>query len=366
MPFWLIAFFALLINFIYNRALRYNLPTLYKIITKNDLFMTTTLLFPSLLLIVGLAILVWSSDIFIDGAASVAKHQNISPLVIGVVVLGFGTSMPEVVVSTLASLDNSPGLAVGNAIGSNIANIGLVLGVTALIAPVLVKSSILKRELSVLLAISFAVYLMVLDSELTQIDGVILVALLIATMYWMIKANKNIDPSDPIASETVSEVDEIPELSLKKSYIFLIGGLILLMISAKMMVSGAVDIAHYFEVPEVVIGLTIIAIGTSLPELAAAIAAARKDEADLMIGNIVGSNLFNILAVLAVPALLAPGLLDADVVNIDYPIMLVFTVGMLLLALPLFGKAVINRPKGLLLTIGFIAYLVLLYFRNTQ
>lgn len=326
----------------------------------------TTLLLPSLLLIIGLALLVWSSDIFIDGAASVAKHLSISPLVIGVVVLGFGTSMPEIVVAALASLDNSPGLAVGNAIGSNIANIGLVLGVTALITPILVKSSILKRELSLLLAISFGVYLLILDNELSQIDGIILVALLIATMYWMIKANKSIDPNDPMVAETQHEVEEIQELSLKKSYIYLIGGLIVLMISAKMMVYGAVEIAHFFEVPEVVIGLTIIAIGTSLPELAAAIAAARKNEADLMIGNIVGSNLFNILAVLAVPALLAPSVLDADVVKFDFPIMLGFTVAMLLLALPLFGKAVINRPKGFILAAGFISYLVLLYFRSMQ
>lgn len=326
----------------------------------------TTLLLPSFLLIIGLALLVWSSDIFIDGAASVAKYHNISPLVIGVVVLGFGTSMPEVVVATLASLEGSPGLAIGNAIGSNIANIGLVLGVTALIAPVMVKSLILRRELSLLLAISFGVYFFIIDSKLSQIDGLILVALLIAAMYWMIKSNKNNDPKDPLAEETKLEVDEIPELSKTKSYVYLIGGLIILMISAKLMVNGAVEIAHYFEVPEVVIGLTIIAIGTSLPELAAAISAAAKNEADLMIGNIVGSNLFNILAVLAVPALLAPSIVESQVVVFDYPIMLIFTVAMLLLALPLFGKAVINRPKGFLLTAGFMGYLVLLYLKSVQ
>jgi len=256
--------------------------------------MMSTLLLPSILLIIGLALLVWSSDIFIDGAASVAKHQNISPLVIGVVVLGFGTSMPEVVVATLASLEGSPGLAIGNAIGSNIANIGLVLGITALIAPIMVKSIIVRRELSLLLAISFAVYFFIIDRQLSQIDGLVLVALLIGAMYWMIKSNKNSDAKDPLSEETKQEVEEIPQLSKKKSYAYLLGGLIVLMVSAKMMVSGAVDIAHYFEVPEVVIGLTIIAIGTSLPELAAAISAAAKNEADLMIGNIVGSNLFNI------------------------------------------------------------------------
>jgi len=326
--------------------------------------MLTTLLLPSLLLIIGLALLVWSSDIFIDGAASTAKHLSISPLVIGVVVLGFGTSMPEIVVATLASLDNSPGLAVGNAVGSNIANIGLVLGFTALIAPIVVKSSILKRELPVLLAISIGAYLLVLDGHLGLYDGIILVIALIAVMGWMIKANKSLDPKDPLADDTEHELEEMPELSKNKALLFLVAGLVILMVSAKMMVAGAVDIAHYFEVPEVVIGLTIIAIGTSLPELAAAISAARKNEADLMIGNIVGSNLFNILAVLAVPALLAPSILDSSVLYLDMPIMLGFTLAMLLMAIPRKGKAVIHKSQGILLVSFFIAFLILLYFRS--
>lgn len=328
--------------------------------------MLTALLLPSILLIIGLALLVWSSDIFIEGAASTAINLSISPLVIGVVVLGFGTSMPEIVVATLASLDNSPGLAIGNAVGSNIANIALVLGVTALIAPIVVKSSILKRELPVLLAISVGAYLLVLDGKLDVFDGVILVIALIAVMTWMIKANKSLDPSDPLASETESELEDLPKLSRNKALFYLLGGLIVLMLSAKMMVSGAVDIAEYFHVPEVVIGLTIIAIGTSLPELAAAIAAARKNEADLMIGNIVGSNLFNILAVLAVPALLAPSVLHPDILYIDMPIMLGFTLMMLLMAIPRKDKAVIHRSQGILLTMLFVAFLVLLYFRSTS
>lgn len=328
--------------------------------------MLTALLLPSILLIIGLALLVWSSDIFIEGAASTAINLSISPLVIGVVVLGFGTSMPEVVVATLASLDNSPGLAVGNAVGSNIANIALVLGVTAMIAPIVVKSSILKRELPVLLAISVGAYLLVLDGKLDVFDGVILVIALITVMTWMIKANKSMDPTDPLASETESELEDLPKLSRNKALFYLLGGLIVLMLSAKMMVSGAVDIAEYFHVPEVVIGLTIIAIGTSLPELAAAIAAARKNEADLMIGNIVGSNLFNILAVLAVPALLAPSALHPDILYIDMPIMLGFTLMMLLMAIPRKDKAVIHRSQGILLTTLFVAFLVLLYFRSTS
>ena len=326
--------------------------------------MLSSLLLPSVLLIIGLALLVWSSDIFIEGAASTAVHNSVSPLIIGVVVLGFGTSMPEVVVAILAALDNSPGLAVGNAVGSNIANIALVLGVTALIAPIVVKSSIIKRELPILLAISFGAYLLLLDGHLGFADGLILASALVIVMFWMIKANKEISPDDPLAEETSHELEELPELSKGKALLYLIGGLIILMISAKMMVEGAVDIAQFFGVPEVVIGLTIIAIGTSLPELAAAIAAARKNEADLMIGNIVGSNLFNILAVLAVPGLLAPSMLDKDVLYIDMPIMLGLTLLMLIMALPKNGKAVIYRGKGAILTVLFISFLVLLYFRS--
>lgn len=327
--------------------------------------MLMSLLLPSALLIIGLVLLVWSSDIFIDGAACTAKHHNISPLVIGVVVLGFGTSMPEVVVATLASLDNAPGLAIGNAIGSNIANIALVLGFTALITPILIKSSIIKRELPVLIAITLGAYALVLDGHLGVMDGVILAITLVVVMVWMIKANKQAAPNDPLAEETAHEIEEIPEMSKGKAMLYLLGGLIVLMISARMMVSGAEDIAHYFGVPELIIGLTIIAIGTSLPELAAAVAAARKNEADLMIGNIVGSNLFNILAVLAVPALLAPSIVDADAVNIDMPIMLGLTLLMFVLAYPKKGAAQISKANGALLLALFVAFLVLLYFRAT-
>ncbi|MBN2647400.1 MAG: calcium/sodium antiporter [Thiotrichales bacterium] len=328
--------------------------------------MASTLLLPSLLLIAGLIILVWSSDIFIDGAASVAKHLQVSPLIIGVVVLGFGTSTPEIIVSTLAALDGSPGLAIGNAVGSNIANIGLILGFTAILLPVIVKSSILKRELPLLFAVSAGAYLLVIiDGKLSLIDGVIMLVGLILVLFWMIKANKEIDPQDPMAQEALQEMEAMPLLSKPKAWLYTLGGLVILMISARMMVSGAVDIAEFFGVPEVVIGLTIIAIGTSLPELAAAIAAARKNEADLVIGNIVGSNVFNILAVLAVPAILAPSVLDTQVLYIDFPVMLGFTAAMLLLALPFRGKASITRLRGALLLAAFIAYLFSLYLRST-
>ncbi len=326
--------------------------------------MISSLILPSIVLLIGLVLLVWSSDIFIDGAASTAVHMNISPLIIGVVVLGFGTSAPEILVAILASVDNSPSLAIGNVVGSNIANIGLVLGVTAMVSPIVIKSSLLKREFPMLLAISLIGILLMLDKDLDITDGFILLTLLLIVMTWMIRANKNVSPSDPLAQETLEELEDMPKLSTGKSWFYLLAGLVVLMISAKMMVWGAVEVAMFFKVPEMIIGLTIVAIGTSLPELAAAITAARKGEADLMIGNILGSNLFNLLAVMSMPALLAPSVIENTTLLLDYPIMLALTLAMLLVALPRKGKAVITKVEGFILLMSFIAYMVFLYVRT--
>ncbi|WP_019895873.1 calcium/sodium antiporter [Hydrogenovibrio halophilus] len=328
--------------------------------------MTTALILPAFLLLIGLVLLVWSSDQFIEGAASTAIHLNISPLVIGIVVLGFGTSAPEIFVAVLASLDDSPGLAIGNVVGSNIANIGLVLGVAALVAPIAIKSSLLKREFPILLAISILGIVLMLDKDLDMTDGLILLGLLFIVIFWMIRANKKIQPDDPLAEETLHELEDLPKMSLKKSLVILLVGLVLLVASAKMMVWGAVDIAQIFNIPDVVIGLTIVAVGTSLPELAAAISAARKGESDLMIGNILGSNLFNLLAVMSMPALLAPSLIENSTLIQDYPIMLALTLAMLLVALPRKGKAEITKVEGGLLLASFIGYMILLYFRTVS
>lgn len=328
--------------------------------------MSTTLILPSVLLIIGLVLLVWSSDVFIEGAASTALRYKVSPLIIGVVIIGFGTSSPEMIVAVMASLEGNPGLAIGNAVGSNITNIGLVLGVTALLAPIIVKSSVLKRELPVLLVVTALGIALLLDHKLGVWDGVILLTTLAGVLVWMLKTNKNIATGDALAEDVNRELSEIPKLSKAKSFLFLFGGLILLMIAARMMVWGAVEIAEFFEVPDLIIGLTIIAIGTSLPELAAAITAALKNEVDMMIGNILGSNLFNLLGVLAVPAILAPSLIDTAVLQRDYPIMLAFTVAMLLVALPRKGNAAISRVEGFLLLTLFVGYLTLLYFNTVS
>ncbi|WP_322785769.1 calcium/sodium antiporter [Thiomicrospira microaerophila] len=318
------------------------------------------------MLIIGLALLVWSSDFFIDGAASVAVRYNVSPLIIGAVIIGFGTSSPEIVVAIIASLEGNPGLAVGNAVGSNITNIGLVLGVTAMIAAIAVKSDFIKREMPILLIITILTVVLMLDYKLGVVDGIILLTALALTLTWIIRRNKNISPDDPLAAEINQELEDLPKLSKGRGFFYLIGGLVLLVISARMMVWGAVEIAEFFEVPDLIIGLTIIAIGTSLPELAASISAALKGELDMMIGNILGSNLFNLLAVLAVPAILAPSLIDNDLLKRDLPILLGFTVMMLLVALPFRGTASISRFKGIFLLSLFIGYLTLLYFNTVS
>jgi len=328
--------------------------------------MSTVLILPSIMLVIGLALLVWSSDFFIDGAANVAVRYNVSPLIIGAVIIGFGTSSPEIVVAIIASLEGNPGLAVGNAVGSNITNIGLVLGVTAMIATIAVKSDFIKREMPILLIITILTVVLMLDYKLGLIDGIILLTALALTLTWIIRRNKNISPDDPLAAEINQELEDLPKMSKKRGFLYLIGGLVLLVISARMMVWGAVEIAEFFEVPDLIIGLTIIAIGTSLPELAASISAALKGELDMMIGNILGSNLFNLLAVLAVPAILAPSLIDNDLLKRDLPVLLGFTVMMLLVTLPFKGTASISRFKGIFLLTLFIGYLTLLYFNTVS
>lgn len=324
--------------------------------------MITSLMLPSLLLVVGLALLVISSNYFIEGAANVALRYKVSPLIIGVLIIGFGTSSPEIIVAIIASLEGNPGLAIGNAVGSNITNIGLVLGITALIAPLVVKSSVLRREFPILIIVTGFGLALIMDHRLGAIDGIILLTTLVAILGWMVYTNRNISTNDPLTQDINKELDELPKLSKLTSFSYLFIGLVFLIISARMMVWGAVEIAEFFEVPDLIIGLTIIAIGTSLPELAAAITAALKNEVDLMIGNILGSNLFNILAVLAVPAILAPSLIDVEVLKRDYPIMLFFTIAMLLVALPRKGSPAISRVEGGLMLTLFTAYLGLLYY----
>ncbi|BBB30712.1 calcium/sodium antiporter [Neptunomonas japonica] len=318
------------------------------------------MLFPILSIIAGLIILVWSADRFVIGAAATAKNSGMSPMLIGLTIVSFGTSAPEILVSIMASINGSGSLAVGNALGSNIANIGLVLGITAIIAPLPVKSAVLRKEMPLLLCITLLAGAVLYNLNITLFDGILLLASLAICLVMFAKFQKNSDPADHISDEA----EEIPEMSTGRALFWLILGLSLLVASSRMLVWGAVEIATYMGVSELVIGLTIVAIGTSLPELAASVASALKNHHDIALGNIVGSNIFNIAAVMAIPGLVSPITLDAIAFNRDYMVMLGLTVLLLVFCL-LQRPAKINRVEGGLLTAAYAGYMFVLYTMST-
>lgn len=253
----------------------------------------------------GLIILVWSADRFVEGAASTARHFGMTPLLIGIVVIGFGTSAPEMLVSASSALSGSPGIALGNAYGSNITNIALILGLTAIIKPLSVNSDVLKKELPILLAVTLLSAYLVYDANVTQLDAIILLAVFFVYMAWtIITAMKS--KNDALSLDVDAELTNSAKMGLGKSILWLIIGLVSLVISSQFLVWGAVEVAKFFGVSDLVIGLTIVAVGTSLPELASSIAAARKGEVDLALGNIIGSNLFNTLAVVGIAGAIEP------------------------------------------------------------
>jgi len=313
-------------------------------------------------IILGFIILVWGADRFVMGAAALARDLGISPLLIGLTVVGFGTSAPEILVSAMAAVQGNPGLAVGNAVGSNIANIGLILGVTALTAPLFYKSDVLRHEYPMLLGVSIAVYLLLLDGQLGRLDGAILAAGLVLVLYLMVRIGRKRAgraKADPMQAEFDAEIRT--DLSVFAALMWTFGGLALLLVSSRMLVWGAVEIAVAFGVSDLVIGLTIVAIGTSLPELAAGIMSALKNEHDIAVGNVIGSNIYNLLAVLAVPGLFAPTLVENAVLTRDMPIMLGLTLALLLMGRSRDGSGHINRIEGALLLVFFIGYQAWLY-----
>ncbi|ORU91994.1 MAG: calcium/sodium antiporter [Cycloclasticus sp. symbiont of Bathymodiolus heckerae] len=312
-------------------------------------------------LLAGFIFLVFSADFFVKGTAAIARNFGISPLIIGLTIVGLGTSAPEMLVAGMASFQGNTGLATGNAVGSNIANIGLVLGATALVTPIFIHSSLLKRELPILLAISIGSYLLVIDGDLSRLDGLILITGLFSFLYWLLRSAKQDQQknADVLAAEFD---DEIPaDINNKTAYFYAASGLIALIASSKLLVWSAVNIAVIFGVSDLVIGLTIVAIGTSLPELAASITSVLKKEPDLAVGNIIGSNAFNLLAVFCLPGLIHPGTVDAALISRDFPIMLGLTLLLFLFAYSFNGEAKLNRLKGATFMLFFIGYLAKVY-----
>ncbi len=311
-------------------------------------------------IIFGLALLVWSADRFVDGAAATARHAGMPPLLIGMVIIGFGTSAPEMVVSAMAAVDGNPGLALGNAYGSNITNIGLVIGLVAVLSPIQVHSQVLRKELPLLFAITLLAGWQLLDGNLTRADGWTLLAVFAVVMGWSIVQGMRKGP-DALGSDMDKELIEHP-MPLNRALMWLVLGLVLLVVSSRMLVYGAVFVAQSLGVSDLVIGLTVVAIGTSLPELASSLMAIKKGEHDLALGNVIGSGIFNTLAVVGIAASIQPLAVEAVVLQRDWLLMTALTVALFIMGFGLRGRqGRINRLEGAaLLTVffGYTGYLV--------
>jgi cation:H+ antiporter len=313
--------------------------------------------------IFGLALLVWSADRFVDGAAATARHFGMPPLLIGMVIVGFGTSAPEMVVSALASWQGNPGIALGNAYGSNITNIALILGLTALLSPIAVHSQVLRKELPLLLAVTGFVLFLLWDLELTRLDGCLHLLLFAGVMTWTIRQGLR-QRADTLGEEMEKEL-EIQDMPLGRALFWLGAGLILLIVSSQILVWGAVNIARELGVSDLIIGLTVIAVGTSLPELASSLVAIRKKEHDIALGNVIGSNLFNTLAVVGIAGVIHPLQVEQAVLSRDMTVMAGLTIVLFLFSYGFRGPGRINRIEGAILLscyIGYTAYLVMTVF----
>lgn len=315
-------------------------------------------------IVAGFAVLIWGADRFIDGAANIATNFGVAPLIVGLTIVGFGTSAPEMLVSALAAFDGAPAMGIGNAIGSNIANVGLVLGVTTLIAPLVVHSDTLRREFPVLAFVMLLALVLLIDGELGLLDGGILFTgfiLTLAGMAWL--AIKGHGHDDPLEQEFEQEYVDNEVSTGKAMWLFVIG-LAGLLAGSKSLVWGATGVAHMLGVSDLIIGLTIVAIGTSLPELAASVISALKNEHDIAVGNVLGSNIFNLLAVLAMPGLIAPSQIDPMLLYRDFPFMIALAVSLFLFArFCTHGR--IGRGAGVLMLLVYIGYNGLLAYQNT-
>ncbi|MPV85358.1 calcium/sodium antiporter [Ostreibacterium oceani] len=319
------------------------------------------MLINGLFVVVGLVVLIWSADRFIDGASATARHFGMPALLVGMLIVGFGTSAPELAVSALASLGGNSGIAVGNAYGSNIANIGLVLAITALIYPLSVSSRIVRREIPWLLVILLLSFAFFYDREINRIEAA---AMFFGMFIILIFSAYYGNEDDALTQEITQEINEKESTSaqqpLSKAILSLGIGLLLLLISSHFLVKGAVAIAQFFGLSDLIIGLTIIAIGTSLPELASAIAAAKKNEPDIVLGNIIGSCLFNSMAVVGLAGMIKPMTVSPIFLQRDFVACVVLTIMLWVFAFGIKGVAKITRKEGGMLLAGYIGYSVYL------
>ena len=312
------------------------------------------MLLASLAILIGLPVLLWSAGKFVGGAASVANHFGVSPLLIGMLIIGFGTSAPEIIVSVFAAIQGNSGIALGNAYGSNIANILLILGLTAIISPIAVKSEIIKKELPVLLGITFFAAWQVWDLNISKDDAFSLLGLFVLLLSWSIYHGMKGD-KDALADEYDEEINS-NEGTVKTHVMWLIAGLLLLVASSRMLVWGAVEVATFFGVSDTIIGLTVIAIGTSLPELASSLMAVKKGEHDLAIGNVIGSNMFNTLAVVGIAGTIQPMTVGSEFLYRDVMVMFASTIALFIFCIGIKGQGRLNRLEGGAFVLAYAAY----------
>lgn len=312
------------------------------------------------LILIGFVALAWSAERFVEGTSATARHLGVSPLLIGLTVVGIGTSLPEMLVSAIAAVEGNPGLALGNALGSNVANVGLILGVTALISPLAMRSGILRREFPLLMLVVAGTGWLLIDATLTRLDGILLLVGMVAVLGWMgYQASRPASTTDVIAREVEAAIPA--DMPQHLATLWMVLGLVVLMASSRLLVWSAVALATQLGVSDLVIGLTIVAVGTSLPELAASIASVRRGEDELAIGNIIGSNLFNLLAVLGIAAAIAPFSVAGVSLARDYGIMTAFMLSIAVLGFAVGKRGHLGRVEGGVLLAGFVSYQILLF-----
>jgi cation:H+ antiporter len=306
------------------------------------------------LIITGLALLTWGSDRFVHGASALARNFGVTPLLIGLTIVAFATSAPEILVSIIAASQEEPGLAFGNAIGSNIVNIGLILGVTAMIRPISLESATLQRKIQILLVVSLMAILLFLDNYISRLDGAIMLISLTIVMIWFVKLGIQSATNNPTKTNYEAEIPK--NVTMKMTLIWLLVGLVALLIGADWLVDGAIGIARTLNVSEIVIGITIVAFGTSLPELAISLVSVIKGEYGLAIGNIVGSNMFNLLAVIGIAAAIHPTTIASNVLSFHIFVMIAFTFALFMMTYNYNGQALLSKMKGVALLTAYITY----------
>ncbi|MDX1498558.1 MAG: calcium/sodium antiporter [Woeseiaceae bacterium] len=314
--------------------------------------------------VAGLVLLIWGADRFVHGAAATARNLGVPPLMIGLTIVALATSAPEILVSVVAAARGQPGLAFGNAIGSNIVNIGLVLGAVAIIRPIELRSATLRREMPALLAVTLLTVSLFLDSYLSRIDGLVMLTGLVIVMFWLTRLGVRSTPDDPIEQDFDAEIPV--GVNMPVALFWLVFGLAILLGGAQLLVDGSIEIARYFGVSEVVIGILLVAFGTSLPELAVSLVSAMKGEYGLAIGNIVGSNIFNLLAVIGVAATIAPTPMEPSVLSLHIFVMVAFTLVLFAMTYDYDGKSRLSRIEGFALLVAFVAYDAYVVMQNVK